>query len=297
MALIYDKCIYPSIADIAPEHMSHWPLTYDMALEKAGDVQGRLHLSSIDISPDSAIEFSGLLLDRLAEHRGFEDAFFYHEWRGLKGITAHDGIKGRQVDRSFRYLLDDVDIARITPDDWCVDVAVELHAPGKVLQWRKAAHPGVTKFLIPDISRRHQDTLHRSRNFHVDLSALLYELAGFRTVVPNAYSDLTISYINVYTTDKQSTYQQHLGIFRHHRVKEILPAKLSSLLKDVSKIADTFGKCSEGRPQEGCARMEIRMSIEDAQQSLRTIPMSFVVDSIVIIDARVWWYVFSSTLP
>jgi hypothetical protein len=203
---IYNGCIRPTIANVLPHHLSHWPPSYDMAFVQAQDVNMQLHLGTIEIPSIKLDAFATKLTEHLERYPNFKDSFFYHEWRGMKGGTSHDGAIGQQADEAFSSITADLDFTRIIPDDWHADVAMELYAPGKVLMWATDSHPLLLQTLISNISDTNLTHLMRSKDWHSDTSALIYSLAGFRASVSPTMGTEGIKYINVYTTEKQPTY-------------------------------------------------------------------------------------------
>lgn len=288
MRTIYNNCIRPTIAHVLPQHLSHWPPSYDMAFVQARDINMQLHLGSIEIPSTMLVAFATKLIEHLEQYPNFKDCFFYHEWRGMKGGTAHDGAIGAQVDEAFNSITADLDFARIRPNDWHTDVAMELHAPGKVLMWATDSHPLLLRYLIPDISDINLTRLMRSKHWHSDTSALIYSLAGFRSAVSLTVSGEGIKYVNVYTTEKQPTYQLHRGAFCRHIAQDILPSRLPRLLKDIAHIVNMFGNCRDCR-QEGCVRAEVRIPLNNAKEKLRQFSLGLARDSVVVFNAEEWW--------
>lgn len=291
LALIYDDCIRPAILEVAPARLSHWPATYELAFRRASDDNHHLHYNSIEISPERMQRFCSILLQKLDMHPQFEGAFFYHEWRGLKEGTAHNGATGAEVDRAWDMLLIDLRRDDIVLKDWYVDVGMEIYSRGKVLHWWKDAHEQLLKFLMPDLPDDKITGIQARREWKTDVAALLYPLAGFRTSVSPSYrGSREIAYLNVYTTDKESTYQLHTGVFRRRKAIEILPKTATQLLRDLRDIADTFGACKEER-QEGCARVEIRIRIDQAKEMMRRFPTALASETVLVLDAEDWWCV------
>jgi hypothetical protein len=288
MRTIYDQCIRTALTHVIPEQLSHWPPTYEMALSQARDLRSHLHFSSLEVPSERLVEFSTRLREELDAYPEYRDSFFYHEWRGMKGGTAHDGVIGAQANTAFNTITADLNLDQIDPDDWHVDVAVELYSPGKVLQWKKENHMFLVQHLIPNITNPVLTRLMQSSRWKTDTSAMLYSLAGFRTPISSTSSNEGIKYLNVYTTDKQPTYQLHQGAFRRHKPSDILPASLRHLLKDIHSIIDMFGGCRE-HTQEGCARMELRIPMIHAREKLRDVPEDLLMESVVIFDAEEWW--------
>ncbi|KAI6010446.1 hypothetical protein BKA83DRAFT_120059 [Pisolithus microcarpus] len=235
----------------------------------------------------------------------FRDAYFAHELRGWKAATVHnleedaDGGNHHRDNQPYERVnaLDDLTgvlhMPSINPDQWLIDVGLEFGNPGHVVTWRRYGHPAIGRHLLPD----HNDpaaAMERSRQYYVDYHMHLKDIAGFRWT-PGRHSDV-IKYVQAYTTEKAISYQLHDGIFRPRKPSELLSDRLTErLLDDLDKQAGILFTCTGngdmwgGEPQDGCARLEVRVPLNHAQDILTQIPRRLINDTMVQIPSRNWW--------
>lgn len=293
LRILYDSCIRPTLAVVAPEQLCHWPFSYDLAMQQYRDVAGQLHVSSIQLAATLLAPFTEQLIANLNHYPQFRDAFFCHEWRGLKGATAHHPTDAAACDRAIDYICADLDLNLINVQNWWIDVAVEVFATGHILQWRKDQHAVILAFCAPEAHPDLIMALPQSRHWHEDLSSQIYSLAGFRATMPAAITEASgVSYVNIYTTDKSSTYQLHSGSFRRHRASELLPDPIGRLLKDVDSLGLLFHKLggqADGAVQEGSLRAEGRINIDRAADYMRRFPPDPLFATFTALPAAQWW--------
>jgi hypothetical protein len=293
MAILYDKCIRPAVMQVIPSHASHWPVNYRTAFELAKDTRGRLHLGSVAVPATHLVAFCHALRTRLERIEDFKHAFFCHELRGLKGGTAHEeDDEGRNPEESFHTFFDSVDMTRVDENNWLVDVGLEIHDPGMVVHWSKSAHSAILEYLLPSLSDDQIEKLQRRKTFHVDHAAQLEDFAGFRCEPGQWGSDNGVEYINVYPTDKCPTYQLHAGIWRRRTCEDLLPKSMGKLLEDLVNMSKTYKSCSgaeDDLPQEGCARLEIRVPLILAEGALRNVPRRSLRQWTLSVPTHIWW--------
>lgn len=288
---LYDNCIRPAVMQVIPSQASHWPVDYQSALDQARDTTGRLHFSSMAVPPICLVEFCDALLALLDAVPGFEQAYFGHELRGLKGGTAHED-EGRHPEEAFNTFFEHVDTGRIDEDNWLVDVGLEIYDPGNIVQWSRHSHPAILKYLMPSLTDAEVCSLQRRKTFHLDHVSQLDDFAGFRSEPGALGKRHDITYVNVYTTDKCPTYQLHNGIWRRRKCKDLFPKKLEKLTQDLQTMSKTYKACagSTGQPsQEGCARLEIRVLLVRAREALRNAPKDTIVRWTYSVSPEVWW--------
>jgi hypothetical protein len=276
-----------------PSQASHWPVNYSSAFQQAKDTRGRLHFGSVAVPAVHLVDFCDALCARLDEIDSFKGAYFAHELRGLKGGTAHtEDEDGRNPEEAFETFFDNVDMARIDEDNWLVDVALEIYDPGRVVQWSKFAHSAILEYILPTLDSDQISTLQGRSTFHLDHVAQLEDFAGFRCEPGQWGTRNGVTYINVYTTDKCPTYQLHTGIWRRRTCQDLLPEALEKLLEDLIKMSTTYKSCSGNQgdsPQEGCARLEIRVPLILAQTALRNPPHEALKQWTFSIPTNLWW--------
>jgi hypothetical protein len=293
LAQLYNECIRPAVLEVIPSQASHWPINYSSAFQQAKDTRGRLHLGSIAVPAVHLVRFCDALRAHLESIDSFKQSFFCHELRGLKGGTAHTEDKdGRNTEEAFDTFFDNIDMSRIDDDNWNVDVALEIHDPGRVVQWSRSAHSEMLKYILPKLDSSQINRLQQRNTFHLDHVAQLDDFAGFRCEPGLWGTQNGVNYINVYTTDKCPTYQLHTGIWRRRTCKDLLPKTLDKLLEDLVKMSKTYKSCtgSQGElPQEGCARLEIRVPLALAQSALCNPPQEHLRRWVFSIPTNLWW--------
>lgn len=310
---IYNQCLRPLILRLMPNQGSHWPQDYNSAVETSRDHAGRLHLSSLDIPAHLLNEFARSYLERVQTMRPyFRDAYFGHELRGWKGATVHnledadeevreDGQPEEDPIYEHVNALEDLtrvlDLGSINQDQWLIDIGLEFGSPGKVVTWQTRGHRALIRYLLPDIENV-EEALRNNRHYFVDNQMHLKDLAGFRWS-PHTHSDV-IHYVQAYTTEKAVSYQLHKGIFSHRKPSELLSDRVcKKLQKDLEQQGDILYACTgdderigdRSRPQEGCARLEVRVSLARVHDVLTRFPSQLVNRTMVQIPANYWWSV------
>jgi hypothetical protein len=290
---LYDQCIRPAVMEVIPSQASHWPVNYDSAFQQAQDMRGRLHFGSIAVPAVHLVAFCDALCSRLDSIESFKGAYFGHDLRGLKGGTAHtEDEDGRSSEEAFETFFDNVDMSRVDQDNWLVDVALEIHDPGRVVQWSNSAHSAMLKYILPTLDSEQINRLQRRPTFHLDQVAQLEDFAGFRCEPGQWGIQNGVSYINVYTTDKCPTYQLHAGVWRRRTCQDLLPGALDKLLEDLVKMSTIYKSCSGHQgdlPQEGCARLEIRVPLISARTALRSPPKEDLRRWTFSLPPNLWW--------
>ena len=279
--------------EVIPNQASHWPVNYDRAFQQAKDIRGKIHFGTIAVPATHLVAFCDALLARLETIDSFKQAYFCHELRGLKGGTAHtEDEDGRNSEEAFETFFDNLDMNRIEPDNWLVDVALEIYDPGRVVQWSRHAHSAILRYILPSLDPEQIRRLQARKTFHLDHVAQLDDFAGFRCEPGQWGTQNNVEYINVYTTDKCPTYQLHTGIWRRRTCQDLMPKTLDKLLEDLVEMSMTYKSCSGSQgdsPQEGCARLEIRVPLIVAQQKLRDPPQEDLRQWTISIPTTLWW--------
>lgn len=298
LKLIYNRCMRPALEATVPERMSHWPHDYESAMLRGRDAQNRLHFQAENIPQYALSDFCDRFLLELDKHEAFKDAFFCHEVRGVKNASVHDPHNEEDRALAFDEATRWIDSGKINPSDWYIDAALEVHSPGMVWHWLETARPELIKTALPSVPAERAAAAANSTKVYVDHCAQLYDLAGFRLETPAIGKLDKIKYINVYTTDKTSSYALHKNCFCRHRASELLPKGMERLLKDVEDMSRVFGQCSgAGDPdadlmevQEGCARFEVRVRLDKALDTLKVLPERILRNGLICYPAEVWCY-------
>jgi hypothetical protein len=263
---------------------------YAAAMSQNRGANGRFHFHTVDVRHDVLQDFATAFLARLDERDELRDAFFVHELRGTKGASTHNPHSARERASSLNDIMEFLDEDAIDPAQWAIDIALEVNVPGHVTHFLVAAFRHVVEMVLPNAEPWKIDTLLRSQQHKVDLAASLKDLGGFRTAPGSKGAADGVSYINVYCTEKSAVYQLFEGgLYRWHTAHELLPRNLSKLLNEVEDISATFAACSHHDGLDGNARLEIRVSLQDALNKNRTFPQTTVDACIVAIPRDVWW--------
>lgn len=299
LSKIYDKGIRPAVRATCHARLSHWPPSYMAALSNGRDTNGRLHFGSIDLSADYMDEFSHYLKHFLSQDPKLKDVYFMHEVRGTKGYTVHSPRNIQERWAALQTELSFLDFNNLTLRNWFIDVGLEAYLRNFVLQWLEDAHLRLLQFGLPEQALNDlpslQSLMKNKSNFSSDHVAQFKEFAGFRCKPGSKGRRDNVVYLNVYTTDKEPTYQLHTGKFRTHNPSELLPfTGANKLIKEVTEMSTVFGQCigdEERTGNEGCARFEIRVALSETPDALGTISNDLLSNSLVAIPVDLWWSV------
>ena len=293
MTLIYEECLRPAIVSLNPVDRSRWPITYSTAMTLYRDQKGQFHFGTLDFPSHLLYKLGSKLLELFQKQDGLQDAFFVHELRGTKGVSHHNPHDAQQRCAAMENVFHLFDMSLIRPEDWVVDVALEIQYEGHVLQWLTKGHRRLLQFLLPSTPESKIDSILASQSqYHCDLSAQLKDIGGFRALPGSRGKDDNVYYINIYTTDKTATYQLHKGIFMRRQAWHLFPASIGRLIKDLERIVEIFCLCGNSPRvggQEGNARLEIRVPFSLADKVLLKMPDSLVQDSLVAFDCKLFW--------
>ncbi|KAL7281845.1 hypothetical protein ACG7TL_005168 [Trametes sanguinea] len=295
LATLYDRGILRAIRELIPEHAAHWPPSYHAAMSLYRDPRGQMHYGRMDIPEDLVPDFATLLRAKLAQHPRLANPLFMIELRGTKGMFSFpfDNVDARQ--NAFNRLIEHIDLgveaAHNNLPNWYCDVGVEVARPGHVLQWLSAAHQRLLAHALPSQTQAAITKLLGSTKFSSDVSGHLFDLAGFRANPGSRGRADHVAHVNVYTTDKSVTYQLHKGAFTAHRTTSLFPGPIGTLRNDLNTIAEVFAECggSKGETQDGTARFEVRVAIEESLAALTTFPDALLRYSAVCIPNATWW--------
>lgn len=292
LALIYDKCIIPTVKAVLPEHLSHFPVTYAAANQLYRDQFGRHRLGSIDLPTHKLSAFTTALLRNLNQIPQFMDAFFYHELRGLKGATQHAPAQAYQ---SLEHLLNTTFQSNLDPSRWWIDVGIEASSPERILLWRRDGHELVVRHTLQHACgadmENDTDLVQQAvsgTGYSVDINSHMYEYAGFRLVTGTLGQMDAVAYISAYTTEKGQTYQLHKGAFRPHRGRDLEPAQMEHTLKDLTALKDMYLACTT-EEEPGSTRLEARVSLANALLRLVALPPELQRSTMVGVLSITYW--------
>jgi hypothetical protein len=293
ISLFYNTCLRPSFVSISGHDTSRMHPTYAMLNDVNHDKRGRLHFSTVDLQAKLLDKFTQELRQQLDKHDKFRDAYFVHQFKGLKGRYRHEPEDSNQRrDAMQDFFLDHLQEDKLDPDQWMFDIALEIRDPGRILQWLTAGHNAILCHLLPSASNEKVEQLIKSQNYKCDITAQLEAVGGFRAVPFIRENPDKISYINIYTTDKSVTYQYHEGLYRRRKAWHLFPGDIGKLTLDMKKISDTFSRCrgeSGLEAFEGSVRMEIRIPLNKVAEALKDIPHALISKTVLSFDCDTLW--------
>lgn len=292
-AKFYDEVLRPSMVTCDPEAVDHWDASYQTAFDRAHAAGGHVRMHSKEISGPTLEVLGPVLMEKLQAIHEFRGAFFYHELRGVKGATSHDGTQAAERDAAYREFTSFLTHNFADSGTWLIDVAVEVHQPNHVIQWITDRHYKILRLVLPSAPADRVITHADNASFTRDYSAQLYNLGGFRDTLKALGAADGVHHINVYTTDKEQHYQLHRGYYRKHFPSELLDRDLmKSLLGDMQVMMNTLRECAgvgNDHVQSAAARLEIRVTPNKARNVLDTLSTEFVNETCVAIPAALWW--------
>ncbi|TFY76967.1 hypothetical protein EWM64_g7046 [Hericium alpestre] len=248
LAAFYNIVLRPSMVQVNPVHASHYPIDYTSAFMSSGDVQGRLHNGTIDIPHHCLNKLATAMLDRAEEDSRFAGMFFSHELRGSKGQAPHEPDDDEARQAALDYLFEFVDLDIIDRSSWKVDVAIEIRLPHTTVHWCIDNIPDILDLALPNISVPDRQCLVAS--------------------IPKSYDGRGIQ------VDRDA----QIG-------------KLTKLLTDLECMSTVYIKAAGNQnatDQEGCARLEARISFEVAVDYLTEVPPA-VLRSLICIPTKTFW--------
>jgi hypothetical protein len=292
-AFIYEKGLRPAAIEVNPLDQSRWPITYSALMTLYRDVRGQFHFGTIDFPARLLHKLATKLLEKLETRDELRGAFFVHELRGTKGGSIHDPGSDEERRAAVAGVFHIFDRNMLNEEDWVVDVALEVRHEGHVLQWLTKGHRCILEFILKSASAEQiSSVLSSQTQYHLDLSAQLGDLGGFRALPSSRGAADSVSYINVYTTDKSATYQLHEGVFRRRKAWHLFPDNIGSLLKDLTRIASSFQACAGDATLPGLeanARLEIRVPLRLADKVLVHLPDPLIQQSLAMFDCPTFW--------
>ncbi|KAH9841962.1 uncharacterized protein C8Q71DRAFT_700003, partial [Rhodofomes roseus] len=235
-----------------------------------------------------------LAVDLLAEQGTdyFQDFFFYHQLRGVKGAYVHDPEDDAAVAAEMISVCEALDWTKMPPalqGDWYIDVGLEIRRPSHVLQWNTHTHKKLVKALLPSRTMTQVSQLLAGPRYILDNNAQLMDFGGFRLHPEGAGASEEVVYINVYTTDKTMHYQLHHGVFDQIKPRDLFPETIEATKKHINEWTKTFRESMEHQ-QEAAARCEVRVTFRKYATVLRTWPDRNVSRFTSAVPAKAWWY-------
>jgi hypothetical protein len=296
MELIYNQCLRPLIVEHMSTMATHWPVSYSTALTLYRDLNSRIHPGSLDIPTHILDVFGRDYLTRLGEVRPyFHDAYFVHELRGWKAATIHNPFDAGERETALSEFTHDLRVDILDADNWFVDTALEIGVPGHIVTWRTTGHKSLLRHCLPSQDNDAIDSLINKHAFNQDRMMHLLDLSGFHCETGLQGRKDQVKFIQAYTTEKTMAYQLHQGLFSEKNAQDLLAtAKLKKLAKDIEQMSVVLYECTadedgQHTPQDGCARIEVRVPLSQALTTLTTCPQQLLNDCVVSIPSKQWW--------
>jgi len=222
----------------------------------------------------------------------FADAFFLHELRGTKGRAPHSPYDMLEREEALNDVMDCINSLRIDPEEWQIDVGLEISHSDHVVQWLTNGHLALLQHVLPSISPEEAVGLTTGGYFSTDHVGHLRDLAGFRVHPHSRGRRDGVTYINIYCNEKTVIYQLHKGIYSNHYHSELMPQKIATLSQNLVNMSKTFSKCSgveNDRQQEASARLEVRVRLPMAMDVNIDFPEELLESCIVSLTPLEWW--------
>ncbi|KAI9069961.1 hypothetical protein FKP32DRAFT_1558698, partial [Trametes sanguinea] len=249
----------------------------------------------MDIPEDQVPAFAQHLRTKLDQHPRLAGSIYMIELRGTKGMFSFPFEDADARQEAFNRLVEHIDLelegTHHNLPNWYCDVGLEIARQDHVVQWLSASHHRLLAHSLPSQSEAAIDKLLKGSKYSSDVSGHVFDLAGFRAN-PGARGRLDrVFHVNVYTTDKSVTYQLHKGAFTAHRTTSLYPGTIGALQNDLNTIAEVFAECagSKGETQDGTARFEVRVGVNQCLAALTTFPEDLLRRSAVCIPNSTWW--------
>jgi hypothetical protein len=291
----------PSVLSLQPERGSEFATSYAQQYANQRRPNGTMRLITRMIT--------SRLLDRLVlamndkvDAQGMDWAqgfFFGHELRGIKSISKHQGFEdptspADAIDALLEqyFLMHEIDDIR---HQFYIDVGIEYFLPEHCLLWKRQSHGPLMTHLMPvldpdDVAR--MVTL-GAKGYYQDVTALLRDVCGFR-LAPSIQDAVStgIFYIQCYATEKNVA---DSGILNHNTLSLPLAEGFRGTKTAMNLIESMFSRMSAAHrgKVESCARIEIRMPLDDAADVLVSLPNQLLAQCLIPIRASTWWYASS----
>jgi len=296
MELIYNQSLRPVVVQHMSNMATHWPVSYSTALALYRDNKSRIHPGSLDIPEHILDVFSKEYLKQLGKVRPyFRDAYFVHEFRGWKGATIHNPFDVAEREVAFSDLTHDLNMDKVDTENWFVDIALEVGVEEHIATWRTSGHKSLLRHCLPSLNTEGLDNLTNKHAFSQDRMMHLLDLSGFHCETGKHGKEDDVKYIQAYTTEKTMAYQLHQGLFTDKNPQDLLMTpKLEKLVQDIEKMSLVLFECTgdgedQKTPQDGCARIEVRVPMSKALTTLTTCPSRLLRRCVVAIPAQDWW--------
>lgn len=312
MEALYEHIIRPAVGHADRRLLANWPGDYESERFRATkDEGGRVVRTNRIVPKEAGYAFFQSMFDKFRhEIEGMEfatGAFFAMEVRGIKDATRHRvprTIADTRTHRSWHEAFNFVNLSLVNSAtvEAYVDVAFEVGLPGHSLAWKKSSHRKLMAKSTGYSEAACQAVMRNGNKHFTDLTGLLYEVAGFRTLFGNANVEdeptSGVIKLNVYTTDKASTALTDSGRYaKFLSFDKVLTPSLndedpaSRVREWLAGMNHVFDTAIE-KGIDGKARFEARMKYHKGIFGLTNMSLiDFIKDHLIAIESVHWWSV------
>ncbi|KAJ8074343.1 hypothetical protein PM082_012656 [Marasmius tenuissimus] len=290
MAEFYVKGVRPAIVEILPESASDWPPSYTSEVFRITRANGRKAYGTKMVPQEFLGKFVATLRLKLDEdHITWAAGFFFmHSVRGVKLTSFH--YPDRQSARmALEELLSEVSIPwdATLRGRWYIDVAIELRSKDKAcLQWTTHSHPSVIAAVLHiSESQAIRMTGLGSSRYERDNASHLMGVSGCRVEPRSGSGPLDVAYVQLYTTDKATTYAPERGFHG----KAITMNMAMSADQPTSFLSNLIKSYTDSVAIASLARVEVRLPFRHALDVLLDIPKATFRKSLAVFSREVWW--------
>ncbi|KAF8312596.1 uncharacterized protein EI90DRAFT_3022918 [Cantharellus anzutake] len=285
MKMVYDTIVQPAAITIAPRAIPDtdhfwWPRIWIYV-------------------PQFGIEVRHLL----GQQPWGQQAFFLTNVCGHKDASCHDAQPQNKPDEVF-ITHSEHELARMTAgldldmlssmdseEESCyVDIGIEVTVPGHTVCWQTDGHEHMVQMIIPGWMERecHHRTQWGYDRYRQDLLAQFTDISGFRLEPVAWHNTHSITYLNVYHTEKQLTYQlAGRSVTKELGADVILNSKApDGGSKWFQGMYSLYGEAAQ-KKFSGAAHFEAWLPIWHVHSVLCTLPLQSLLWATLVIPADI----------
>jgi len=308
IAEFYDDILRPALIRITPHSAASFPpyrlLDGIHSRTKDGKVVGGKRLCPAALLGDLVQGMREFLEMQSEKLRWAHSFFFGLEIKGIKLSTTHcvpfdngmeqeeGGLQEQVSEHCFRQILG-LFHSQLSPleqrNTW-VDVGLEIRRTGYVLHWDASEHHDILAFLAHGYEGEIEEhwTKAGREGYFCDIQAGILLLAGGRCALPDLRG--LPAYAQWYASEK--TVARRADMFHpmlEITKKNVLGEKTKEKLGvEFGHLEDVWRMAYDGRT-EGTARMEIRVPLRRAKNSLKGVTKEFIEKCTISVPAQQWW--------
>ncbi|KAG7093166.1 hypothetical protein E1B28_006855 [Marasmius oreades] len=290
-AEFYEKGLRPSVEAILHGSADDWPATFEAELFRIRKRSGHMAFGTRIVPP----EFLDLLVDELRfqlEQEGVDwakDFFFTHTIRGVKMGTWHS-LDEDSARMAFMTFLNHSSIPAGALDQglWWVDIGIQYRSEeNQCLQWTTRSHSKMIRYAL-GVTQDQADRLSSlgSSRYSRDIVSHLTGISGCRVEPRSWGGTYEAAYLQLYTTDKQTTYSPD-GF--HHAKAITIKEAMDEKIQPVPFIDHLIRSYEDSSNIASLARIEVRVPVAFAFQALMNIPSRVVRSSLASFSRETWW--------